>query len=238
MSVYEGLWNSYWSDLAAEPHAAIWDVDPELAAALHLPLFQAHVDPTLPMIDLGCGNGTQTAYLGRHFDRTIGVDISDTAIRRAQALNSSPSTEYRQLDVLDLEAVNRLHQETGDVNVYVRTVIHQLGPAEWPTFVEAVATLTGRAGAAFLVELGPAAHQYFTDTIATHGLPDKLGQALEHGLRPAELPEGELVNLLQAHGFHIVARGPLDYHTTQELPDGDRMVIPAEYVVASLDATR
>lgn len=61
-SRYLGAWEGFWRDAPEEPGSVIWDAEPALGAERHLTLFRPHLaDPALPVVDLGCGNGTQTA---------------------------------------------------------------------------------------------------------------------------------------------------------------------------------
>ncbi len=84
---YVRAWEEYWRDAPTEPGGVLWDAPPQHTAGLHLPLFQGEFDPELPVLDVGCGNGTQSRYLARHFDRVIGVDLSHAAVARARADN-------------------------------------------------------------------------------------------------------------------------------------------------------
>ena len=78
---YLTSWESFWSTSTGTPGEIFWDADPAHAAQQDLALFQDHVDPQLPLVDLGCGNGTQTRFLANHFTRVIGTEISPAAVR-------------------------------------------------------------------------------------------------------------------------------------------------------------
>jgi tRNA/tmRNA/rRNA uracil-C5-methylase (TrmA/RlmC/RlmD family) len=43
----------------------------------------AHMDQSLPLVDVGCGNGRFSRLLAAHFPKVLGVDISAHAIKRA-----------------------------------------------------------------------------------------------------------------------------------------------------------
>jgi SAM-dependent methyltransferase len=45
-------------------------------------------------LDFGCGVGRLTAALARHFDEAVGVDISETMIRRAEELNADKRCSF------------------------------------------------------------------------------------------------------------------------------------------------
>ncbi|MBI0380605.1 methyltransferase domain-containing protein, partial [Streptomyces albiflaviniger] len=81
---YRQAWESYWRETSDAPGDAIWDADPSLSAAPHLDLLAPHADTSLPIVDLGCGNGTQTRYLAARFGRALGVDLSQAAVEHAR----------------------------------------------------------------------------------------------------------------------------------------------------------
>src|ERR1041384_2080653 len=149
----ETLWEYYWRDLPKDSGAAFWDSDPHFTAARHVPLFRQYFDPGLPLVDVGCGNGTQTRYLAGRFDRVIGVDIADAAVQSARAAGSE--AEYRRMDLLDPADVDALRTRTGDVNLYVRGVRHQIPPDGLAAAFAGIARLLGDRGHMFCQELTP-----------------------------------------------------------------------------------
>ena len=80
---YLTSWENYWSTLSGTPGEIFWDADPAHAAQQDLGLFQGYADRQLPLIDLGCGNGTQTRFLADHFSRVMGTEISPAAVHIA-----------------------------------------------------------------------------------------------------------------------------------------------------------
>jgi 2-polyprenyl-3-methyl-5-hydroxy-6-metoxy-1,4-benzoquinol methylase len=80
---------------------AFWDSMPDQAVKRELPLFRDAFDLQLPLIDVGCGNGTQTRGLADAFARVIGVDVSEEALRGACVHHAAANVEYRALDLLD-----------------------------------------------------------------------------------------------------------------------------------------
>ena len=64
------------------PETIPWDVRPEQAAEIEYPLFRDWFTPLLPVIDLGCGTGTQSAWLIRHYSPIIGLDVSKAVIEQ------------------------------------------------------------------------------------------------------------------------------------------------------------
>lgn len=58
------------------------------------------------VLELGCGTGTLTRHLAQVADHIVALDISPTAIARAQSLPAGPATvEFRQANVMDYNPV-------------------------------------------------------------------------------------------------------------------------------------
>ena len=134
---YAKLWDDYWSDTDATGQV-FWDSRPEVGVEDDLRRFGAHLDRGLPIVDLGCGHGTQTRALARQFSRVVGVDVSAAGLAIARAGEPLPGLEFVVLDLLDPAAAAALQGGIGDANVYVRAVFHQLDEA---ARVQAVAGL-------------------------------------------------------------------------------------------------
>lgn len=84
-SRYREAWEGFWREAPEEPGAVFWDAEPALTAGRHLALFEADLtDPGLAMVDLGCGNGTQTRFLAERFPRVVGADLSAAALDHAR----------------------------------------------------------------------------------------------------------------------------------------------------------
>ena len=114
-SRYTEAWESFWRETPDEPGAAIWDSPPELTAKPHLDLLRPHADVTLPVVDLGCGNGTQTRYLAGHFPRAVGVDLAPAAVEHARRADPEGTADFRCLDATDPAAIRALHDELPEV---------------------------------------------------------------------------------------------------------------------------
>lgn len=227
---YKESWDSYWRDVTPRPGLAFWDSTPDHAVGRELPLFSGAFDGQLPVIDVGCGNGTQTRCLADAFSRVIGVDVSEEALRGARVHHGAANVEYRALDLLDGPAVGALHAELGDANLYLRGVLHQLRAADRLPAVHHLAALLGQRGRAFLVELSPAAEQLFASLAQRFGAPPaKLQQILSHGIAPAMLQAGDIPALFQQAGFVPRAQGVTTVVTTQALPGGEIIEVPCEY---------
>ncbi|MEE1770929.1 class I SAM-dependent methyltransferase [Streptomyces sp. JV185] len=232
---YREAWEGYWSATSDTPGEAIWDSDPSLTAVPHTELLLPHADPSLPVVDLGCGNGTQTRYLATRFARAIGVDLSHAAIGHARRADPAGVAEFGQLDLVDADAVAALRKRIGDTNVYMRAVIHQSEPEARPAVAAAIAALVGERGRAFVVEPTPASKDVLQQVAqGPDGPPEKLRRVLAHGLKPASATEEEVRRLLQEAGLATLAAGATALAQTEFLPDGTRVELPSRWFVLAL----
>ncbi|APY85410.1 class I SAM-dependent methyltransferase [Streptomyces alfalfae] len=232
-SRYREAWEAFWSAAPAESGAVIWDAEPALAAARHLALFAPHLGSgERPLVDLGCGNGTQTRYLAGRFRRVIGVDLSAAAIEHARRADPAGRAEFRRLDAVEADAAGLLHTELGDADVYMRGVLHQCDPADRQPLADAIATLTGERGRAFLVELSEAAGPVLRGLAGSAGgPPPKLAPVFAHGLTPADVVDDAVPRHLAAAGLAVLAEGELPLVTTESAADGSRIELPARWLV-------
>ncbi|WP_436494409.1 class I SAM-dependent methyltransferase [Actinokineospora sp. HUAS TT18] len=226
-------WQNYWSDLPQEPGLPIWDSSGQVTATAQLPLFQPHFAENLPLLDIGCGNGTQTAALAAEFPTVIGLDFAPAAIDHARALQADSPATFREYDLADPDAAVDLHLHLGDSNIYMRGVLHQMPDDLRPAAVTSLRTLMGATGHLFAVELSPAAGPTMQAALAQS--PDavpKLQRVFRHGLKPASWQEGKLEALLENAGIEIIDGGMITLHATDTLPDGSILDLPMAYVVA------
>ncbi|GGK10495.1 methyltransferase [Streptomyces camponoticapitis] len=229
---YLDAWESYWRETSDAPGEAIWDSDPSLTAVPHCDILLPHADPALPVVDLGCGNGTQTRHLATRFARAVGVDLSHAAIEHARRADTEKAAEFEQLSLVDREAVRALSERVGDTHVYMRAVIHQSEPQDRPVVAGAVATLLGTRGRAFVVELTSASRAVLQRASQDPGGPPaKLRRVFDHGLKPAGASDEEVPRLLTEAGLQILDSGDTTLPQTEYLADGTRIDLPARWFV-------
>ena len=94
---YLTSWENYWSTLTGAPGEIFWDADPAYGAQQDFALFKDYVDPQLLLIDRGCGNGTQTRFLGNRFAKVLGLEIAPAAVQIARTKNATANITYRCL---------------------------------------------------------------------------------------------------------------------------------------------
>jgi SAM-dependent methyltransferase len=237
-SRYKDAWEGFWREAPDEQGAVFWDAEPALTAARHLAHFAARIDhPDLPLVDLGCGNGTQTRYLAARYPKVTGVDLSLAAVEHARSQDPDGEAEFEQLDAADTKAVDELHTRLGDANVYVRGVLHQCEAADRRPVADAIATLLGTDGRAFVVELAEAAKPVLMGLAQSPaGPPPKLRPVFAHGIAPGEVSDAALVELLTTAGLTVLAEGELPLTTTEYTADGRRIELPSRWLVVGRTA--
>lgn len=231
---YRDAWEGFWQEAPDEQGAVFWDAEPALTVGVHLPLFEPHLAaPGLPFVDLGCGNGTQTRFLADRYPHVVGADLSAAALDHARRADRAGQAAYRLLDAAEKSEAETLHAELGDVNVYMRGVLHQCEPGDRQPLVDGVAALVGERGRAFLVELAEAAGLVLRGLARRpEGPPTKLAPVFRHGLAPGEVADDAVPELLRSAGLAVVASGELPLVTTEYRGDGTRIELPSRWVVA------
>jgi len=228
---YLTSWEKFWSTTTGAQGEIFWDADPAYAAQQDLALFERYADPQLPLIDLGCGNGTQTRFLADHFSRVIGTEIAPAAVQLARRTNGAANVTYRVLDVLQPDDAQALHREIGDANIYMRAVLHQLSPSDHATAVRSIERLLGKNGILYLVELSSAAEPFFAKLIADYGPPPGLARVFQHQITPGMLHEDSLTALFRSDQFALLKTGPSHIRTVHSLPTGEVAKVPAFYAI-------
>jgi SAM-dependent methyltransferase len=229
-----GQWESFWQGL--RDGTALWDADPALVAAAHLPLFRPYFDPDLPVVDLGCGNGTQTRFLATRFERVLGVDIAESAITLAREANPAPNVAYQVLDLLDPESVTAFRARVGDANVYLRADLHQLPWTRRWQAARSLAQLTGTRGHVFIHELTARSIDAVAEVLTQSGpMPPEVDRLVRHfrfGERGGVPNDAELEDLVRGAGFDVLVADDVALPTVATLPDGTRLDLPTRYIVA------
>ncbi|MCH0543031.1 class I SAM-dependent methyltransferase [Streptomyces sp. MUM 203J] len=232
---YKDAWDGFWREAPAGPGAVFWDADPAHTAAPHLDLFRPYLtEPGLPLVDLGCGNGTQTRFLAARLPGpVVGVDVSAAALEQARAQDADGAARYRVLDAADGGAAAGLHAELGESNVYMRGVLHQTpSPEARDVLAGTIATLLGDRGRAFVVEPAEAAARTLGTLMqGPSGPPGKLLPVLKHGIVPGTVADAAVPEHFRTAGLRVLASGELPLATTETGPDGTPIVLPSLWLV-------
>lgn len=223
-------WERWWAGVGGTPGEIVWDADPADLEA-DLGYFAGSLDPALPVVDFGCGDGRQTRFLAGRFRRVAGVDVSAAAIGRARAADNPPNVTFQVLDARDPDGAARLHAELGDANVYVRGVLQALPPASRPSAAETIAVLLGAGGTLFAKELPPEAGSYFADMTRRYGMPPGLAKLMA-SIPPGQVTVAELTGLFAAGRFEVLGTGTSRIRTVTTLPGGEPISVPAIWILA------
>ena len=149
-------WENYWNNvqLTGKEGQVFWDSVSEKAFLEDLLRFKNYLDLSLPIIDLGCGNGRQSRFLAKHFEKVIGVDVSESAIRLANLETvDEDNIEYRVFDAVNTEDARALHDGYGDMNIYMRGVLHMIKRRDRRQFINNLELLLGNQGILYQLEL-------------------------------------------------------------------------------------
>ncbi|MFF3323522.1 class I SAM-dependent methyltransferase [Streptomyces sp. NPDC002889] len=232
-SRYKEAWEGFWSEAPDAPGEVFWDAEPALTAGVHLAIYEPHMtEPALSLVDLGCGNGTQTLFLAGRFPSVLGVDLAPAAIQRARRRDSGDEARFRELDAADGALMAQLHAELGDANVYMRGVLHQCDPQDRQAVADGIATLVGERGRAFVVELAETAgRQLMGLAQSPEGPPPKLRPVFRHGIVPGAVADAEVEEFFTTAGLEVLASGDLPLTTTEYAPSGARIELPSRWLV-------
>lgn len=233
MATVAERWEQFWSavdDAAVLP----WRTDPGDHTADVLAAVGRHLPPELPVIDAGCGDGVLTCWLAGELGRDcVGVDSSPAALAKAAALaGDSPRVVFRQLDLLDAEAVAALAEEVGPAVVWSRFLLHHLqDTAARHAALRSFAVLAGAAGRVVNLEATTLDAQQLS---AYAEREPALQQLLQLGVRPGQLVHTEVIQLHQDMGLKIVAFEAGWFSAARSNDSDPRFMVPAEWVVSTV----
>ncbi|HEY0814943.1 MAG TPA: class I SAM-dependent methyltransferase [Pseudonocardia sp.] len=193
-------WSRFWSEVSAtgDEGDVLWDASASTEALRYVELLAALGDSRLPVIDIGCGNGRLTRLLATRFPRAIGLDLAPLAVELARGESPTPGAEFRVLDMTRPGAGLALRAEFGEVNVFVRGVLHVLDASARRRMAANVADLVGVRGTVLLAETnhrGPLIGYLESLGAGPHGMPRPLARAITTGIpRPSPFGEPELAD--------------------------------------------
>ncbi|TXF85446.1 class I SAM-dependent methyltransferase [Neolewinella aurantiaca] len=227
--MYEDNWNAYYEgNYRKLGRKALWDVEPERAVALDQRYFADPFDPGLPVVDLGCGTGEQSAYLRAHYDHVIGVDVATVAVEMAKENHQQEGLGYEFLDATRPDMAEALRARIGESNVYMRGVLHQILPEHLARFQEVLSILMGKRGCCYFNEVSAGIREYFTESSDRFAeLPKRMQQVFISNLPPRGLELETVTNFFPSSGFKTtdVRKGKLE--TNLNFLTGEPIFIPS-----------
>lgn len=221
-------WESYWSRVRKDgiQRRVFWDSPPERASKEDLLRFQPYFSPTLPLLDLGCGNGRQTRFLARHFQKVIGVDVAQSAVDLAKSTTvDENNVEYRVFDGTDTESALRLHGEFGDLNIYMRGVLHLVRVHDRPKLIESLEILLGEKGILYQIELPLKAFYYW------RSLPKDIWTMLPKIVRRVGFDLKDRRRHFPDDKWTVLAQGEDVTMNSTILSDGKEAAVPANFLI-------
>jgi hypothetical protein len=198
-------WNEYWASVreTGEHGDVLWDTESPLEAQRYLDHLRQHSDLSLPVIDVGCGNGRLTRILADVFPFALGVDLSPSAITRAtEESRGIGNLSFRSLDMTAPATGQRLAAELGEANAFIRGVFHVLDRSERLAMAGNLRDLLGVRGTLLLAETNfqgsPLDYLEVLGATPTW-LPRPLERAIATGIpRPSRFGSAELAECFPA----------------------------------------
>lgn len=233
-------WENYWAGITrtGKDGEVLWDAAAESERLSYLVPIKEHFDPALPVVDIGCGNGTYTRWLATLFPQVLGVDVSASAVRRAQAEAAGEGirdVEFMAMDAVADGAGDLLRERLGgSANVFLRGVLHVLKPEEQARLAANLHTLVGEQGRVFLAETNFQGNrfQYVGHLGATRrGIPHPLRRAIEGLPMPGHFGQRELTGVFPASRWQLLADGPAVIEAVPMKVDSVTEQIPGYFAV-------
>ena len=234
-------WERYWAEIGSTGAGGqvLWDADVRAELDATVGRLRVHGDLSLPIVDLGCGNGRQARTLAAYAPRVVGLDAAESAVRRAADESEDvPNAEFRVADAAEPGLGESLHAELGDANVHLRGVLHVVDDAHRPAVVENIAALLGDRGVVHLCETDVRADalEFLQVQGATPtSMPDVVRRLVVAGVRPpSSFGVGELGKYFPDDVWCVLASGTTTLHCVPLTEGGNLQQIPGYFVVLRL----
>jgi SAM-dependent methyltransferase len=229
-------WERYWAGISHTGRGGqvLWDAGAASEQERYEEQIRAQLDPALPVIDVGCGNGTFTRWLAGMFPEAIGVDVSGSAVARAGAESGDvPNARFLAVDATADGAAGLLREAAGgDANVFLRGVLHVLDPAEQARLAANLHALVGRRGRVFPAETNFQGNrfQYVAHLGADRrGIPGPLRRAIEGLPMPGHFGRRECRRVFDPAAWELLAEGPAVIEAVPMKSSGSTERIPGYF---------
>jgi SAM-dependent methyltransferase len=230
-------WEGYWRKIHTTGRSGdvLWDSGSPTEQTRYSDAVLAHFDPDLPVIDVGCGNGTYTRWLADLFPRVLGIDVSPGAVELAKRQSAGvPNAEFMVLDAAAADAGQHLLERLGPVNVFVRGVFHILKPDQQSGLAATLRSVIGSSGRVFLLETNfrGSSLAYMQHLGATpHSMPRQLQSALENLPRPGHFGAQERHSIFSESDWRVIEDGPANIEVVLMNSGGLSQQVPGYFAV-------
>jgi SAM-dependent methyltransferase len=177
----------------------------------------AHMAMSLPVVDVGCGNGRFSRLLAGSFPQVLGIDVSAHAVRRAEDESGDvDNVMYRVLDASAPDAGKQLFDELGEANVFMRGVLHVLDAEQRKRTAANLRDLIGQRGVVYFAETnyaGDPLDQLVAQGATPTKMPEPLRKCIAAGLKPPRhFGEAQLAALFPPMYWETLDSGPTTMH--------------------------
>lgn len=234
-------WDRYWAgiNVTGTGGEVLWDSGRDNEFLGYKEVLVRHLDPELPVIDVGCGHGSFTRALAGVFPDVIGVDVSPHAINRARTEsvpegNSVGRVRYEVRDMTASGAATGLADGRG-ANVFIRGVFHVLSTDDQMALVDNLWLLAGTRGTVFLAETNFQGNpvDYVSHLGATtRGIPAPLERAIRELPMPGHFGPAERARVLPEETWELLEDGAAAIQTNPMTDVASQSLIPGYFAVA------
>jgi|tagenome__1003787_1003787.scaffolds.fasta_scaffold20982594_3 SAM-dependent methyltransferase len=236
-------WERYWSSVqrTGADGEVLWDADQPAEIETVTAQFRAHADLSLPLVDLGCGNGRQARALAGLFPRVLGIDASPAAVERARhetagaagpdGPGGDPGVQFMVADLAEPGWSRQVTAELGEVNAHLRGVLHVVDPGRRAAIVQNLAAVLGTRGTAYISETDlvgdPLDYLVFQGVTAT-SMPAVVRRLIAAGVRaPSHFGPAQVAEYFPSSRWQVLAQGPTVMHAVPLRAGGPLQQIPS-----------
>ncbi|MEV7606287.1 class I SAM-dependent methyltransferase [Paenarthrobacter sp. NPDC089322] len=235
-------WDQYWGNVRSTGATGdvLWDSGSAHELEGYLPKL-AHLDPSLPVVDVGCGNGSFTRQLAQRFPHALGLDYSENAVERARQESCEiPTTSFAVCDMTAPDAAQTVETAleavgmAGDANVFIRGVLHVLDRKGRSALAANLLPVVGKRGGVFLAETNfrGTPVDYVSHLGATrHYIPAPLEWAIRGLPMPGRFGPAQRAKAFPTTDWNLLDEGSASIETRPLSNPSSPDVIPGYYAV-------
>jgi len=230
-------WEGYWRGIHSTGRSGevLWDSGSLTEALQYADAIVAHFDPTLPVIDVGCGNGTYTRWLAKTFPHVTGIDVSQSAVDLAKKESAGLNNiDFLAVDATQIGAGDALLKQMGPSNIFVRGVLHVLKPDKQARLADNLRVLVKSTGRVFLTETNFPGNSlaYMQELGATRqNIAPPLRSALENLPRPGHFGAQERGRAFPSAQWKLITDGPVSIEVVPMNSHDLRQQVPGYFAV-------